>query len=303
MEFLVLLVHGIRKETPMYNTKTKNLSFITMWHYLQDQGIENNIFMLELKDESLINFDITDLYTNNKEEKSELLYKVRQECKNNIWFFFREVVRIPNVLSSTMHYRENYPRFVLTPELMFLIYAYEHNLSIIADYKYQKGYYTLALLLEIYHKFILDWSNYIIYYLSDIFMKDNKYEKSLLSSNFSILNGNDVESVMLHDKRHFYDKSTKNLSNQFIIFHINKLCNDWNPILNLLNYKMNTAKITIFGVIEKEGISILNRESVDSSWLLKKYLFEYIKDIKDQALYYDTNHPEKILENRTLILL
>ena len=287
----------------MYNTKTKNLSFITMWHYLQDQGIENNIFMLELKDESLINFDITDLYTNNKEEKSELLYKVRQECKNNIWFFFREVVRIPNVLSSTMHYRENYPRFVLTPELMFLIYAYEHNLSIIADYKYQKGYYTLALLLEIYHKFILDWSNYIIYYLSDIFMKDNKYEKSLLSSNFSILNGNDVESVMLHDKRHFYDKSTKNLSNQFIIFHINKLCNDWNPILNLLNYKMNTAKITIFGVIEKEGISILNRESVDSSWLLKKYLFEYIKDIKDQALYYDTNHPEKILENRTLILL
>ena len=303
MEFLVLLVHGIRKETPMYNTKTKNLSFITMWHYLQDQGIENNIFMLELKDESLINFDITDLYTNDKEEKSELLYKVRQECKNNIWFFFREVVRIPNVLSSTMHYRENYPRFVLTPELMFLIYAYEHNLSIIADYKYQKGYYTLALLLEIYHKFILDWSNYIIYYLSDIFMKDNKYEKSLLSSNFSILNGNDVESVMLHDKRHFYDKSTKNLSNQFIIFHINKLCNDWNPILNLLNYKMNTAKITIFGVIEKEGISILNRESVDSSWLLKKYLFEYIKDIKDQALYYDTNHPEKILENRTLILL
>ena len=303
MEFLVLLVHGIRKETPMYNTKTKNLSFITMWHYLQDQGIENNIFMLELKDESLINFDITDLYTNDKEEKSELLYKVRQECKNNIWFFFREVVRIPNVLSSTMHYRENYPRFVLTPELMFLIYAYEHNLSIIADYKYQKGYYTLALLLEIYHKFILDWTNYIIYYLSDIFMKDNKYEKSLLSSNFSILNGNDVESVMLHDKRHFYDKSTKNLSNQFIIFHINKLCNDWNPILNLLNYKMNTAKITFFGVIEKEGISILNRESVDSSWLLKKYLFEYIKDIKDQALYYDTNHPEKILENRTLILL
>ena len=287
----------------MYNTKTKNLSFITMWHYLQDQGIENNIFMLELKDESLINFDITDLYTNDKEEKSELLYKVRQECKNNIWFFFREVVRIPNVLSSTMHYRENYPRFVLTPELMFLIYAYEHNLSIIADYKYQKGYYTLALLLEIYHKFILDWSNYIIYYLSDIFMKDNKYEKSLLSSNFSILNGNDVESVMLHDKRHFYDKSTKNLSNQVIIFHINKLCNDSNPILNLLNYKMNTAKITIFGVIEKEGISILNRESVDSSWLLKKYLFEYIKDIKDQALYYDTNHPEKILENRTLILL
>ena len=66
---------------------------------------------------------------------------------------------------------------------------------------------------------------------------------------------------------------------------------------------MNTTKITIFGVIEKEGISILNRESVDSSWLLKKYLFEYIKDIKDQALYYDTNHPEKILENRTLILL
>lgn len=287
----------------MYNTKTKNLSFITMWHYLQDQGIENNIFMLELKDESLINFDITDLYTNDKEEKSELLYKVRQECKNNIWFFFREVVRIPNVLSSTMHYRENYPRFVLTPELMFLIYAYEHNLSIIADYKYQKGYYTLTLLLELYHKFILDWTNYIIYYLSDIFMKDNKYEKSLLSSNFSILNGNDVESVMLHDKRHFYDKSTKNLSNQFIIFHINKLCNDWNPILNLLNYKMNTTKITIFGVIEKEGISILNRESVDSSWLLKKYLFEYIKDIKDQALYYDTNHPEKILENRTLILL
>ena len=50
----------------MYNTKTKNLSFITMWHYLQDQGIENNIFMLELKDESLINFDITDLYTNDK---------------------------------------------------------------------------------------------------------------------------------------------------------------------------------------------------------------------------------------------
>ena len=58
-----------KKGKNMYNTKTKNTSFINMWRYLQEINVENNIFMLELKDESLIDFDTEYLSTCGQGER------------------------------------------------------------------------------------------------------------------------------------------------------------------------------------------------------------------------------------------
>ena len=178
----------------MFNTKTKNESFISMWHKLQDEDIENNIFMLRLNDESLIDFDVSQLYTDDKEKRTKLLEKVINECKNNIWFFFREVVRIPNELSMEAGWRNNTTRFVLNKELMILIYAYEHKYSVIDKSVMTKGYTTLIYLLEMYEKFINN--NFNVFYAYDIkeFTLTN-----ILYANFHIVNTVDPKHIMYKD--------------------------------------------------------------------------------------------------------
>ena len=43
-----------------YDMNTKNKSFIRMREYLQDHNIENNLFMLETKNEELMGIDLYD---------------------------------------------------------------------------------------------------------------------------------------------------------------------------------------------------------------------------------------------------
>ena len=79
----------------MIHKTTKNPSFLNMRYFLQDNNVENDSFMLELYDESLENFDISDLSTGDNKAREALISRVIKECQKNIWFFFREVVRIP----------------------------------------------------------------------------------------------------------------------------------------------------------------------------------------------------------------
>lgn len=73
-----------------YNFDTTNLSFLSVQRELAKQGIENNKFMLTLYDQSLQGLDPYNP-TLTDEEKA----KVIAECSINIWYFFREVVRVP----------------------------------------------------------------------------------------------------------------------------------------------------------------------------------------------------------------
>ena len=128
----------------MINKNTTNKSFISAWHYLQDNGVENNSFMLELKNKKLIDFSYEKFMNEErtKEETIELREMILNEVKENIWFFFREIVRIPNPVSS--HYYNNEmesSRFVLTPITMAMIYLYDNSQDFIAlKPKYIYGY-------------------------------------------------------------------------------------------------------------------------------------------------------------------
>ena len=122
----------------MINKNTKNKSFISAWHYLQDQGVENNSFMLELKNKKLADFSY-DKFMNEertKEQTIELRDMILKEVKENIWFFFREIVRIPYNLegfnSSNFDNSDLFGSipFHLTEKSLSLIYLYSKGVNI-----------------------------------------------------------------------------------------------------------------------------------------------------------------------------
>ena len=176
----------------MYNTKTKNTSFINMWRYLQEINVENNIFMLELKDESLIDFDTEYLSTCGQGKRDDIINRLYEECRNNIWFFFREVIRIGVPL---MEYTRNYAycsRFILTPDSMRMIYLYEHNRDFLFLKKErQLGNTTTINLLELYDLIFNnrnDYSSYTVNIMGDknSISLDNKNMENLININYRI---------------------------------------------------------------------------------------------------------------------
>ena len=122
----------------MINKNTTNKSFISAWHYLQDNGVENNSFMLELKNKKLADFSY-DKFMNEertKEQTIELRDMILKEVKENIWFFFREIVRISYNLegfkSSNFDNSDLFGSipFHLTEKSLSLIYLYSKGVNI-----------------------------------------------------------------------------------------------------------------------------------------------------------------------------
>lgn len=75
---------------------TKNKFFLTMAARLAMMGIKNNAFMLALYDPDLLNIDPHTL-----DEKTDpdmrLRTKVAYECKRNVWYIIREIVKIESM--------------------------------------------------------------------------------------------------------------------------------------------------------------------------------------------------------------
>lgn len=76
----------------IYDVKTKNLSFLKVSRMLRQKGIKNNKFMLELHDEDLVGVDP---YSKEVEKNPTLQLKIYREICRNVWYYLREVVRIP----------------------------------------------------------------------------------------------------------------------------------------------------------------------------------------------------------------
>ena len=72
----------------MIHYSTTNQSFIKMSVILEDLGIKNNTFMLNLIDEDLLDIDpfSKDLTLIQKA-------KIINEIVNNPWYYYREIVR------------------------------------------------------------------------------------------------------------------------------------------------------------------------------------------------------------------
>jgi len=70
---------------------TRNRSFLRMAAILKQMGIKNNRFFLMLIDKDLQHVDPHNLPNDSK----ELKMKIAMECKNNPWYFFRELIKVP----------------------------------------------------------------------------------------------------------------------------------------------------------------------------------------------------------------
>ena len=74
----------------IYDFDTSNASFIAMASILRRKGVKNWAFFLKLYDEDLVGVDPYDENLSN-----EYRLKIIMECKKNMWYFIREVMRIP----------------------------------------------------------------------------------------------------------------------------------------------------------------------------------------------------------------
>lgn len=79
---------------------TKNQSFIKVSEILKNNNIENNDFMLKTIDKSIIGVDPHDPNISLATKE-----KIIQECKSNPWYFFREVLMIPEPLCRKTNFK------------------------------------------------------------------------------------------------------------------------------------------------------------------------------------------------------
>ena len=73
-----------------YDTKTKNKDFLLAAEYFKSHGMKDWYFPLEIKDLGLINIIENGSIKATAEEKNRII----EECKNNFWFYLREVHQI-----------------------------------------------------------------------------------------------------------------------------------------------------------------------------------------------------------------
>lgn len=76
--------------------ETTNKSFLDVHYFLKAKGIQNNDFFLSLIDTDLRGVDPRDPNLPNY-----MKVKILQECKNNYWYFIREILRIQEQGAST----------------------------------------------------------------------------------------------------------------------------------------------------------------------------------------------------------
>ena len=95
----------------IYDFTTQNESFINMSLLLEELGIQNNKFHLVLHNEKLMGVDPRDPAL-----PAEIKMMVMEEAHNNFWYYFRELLRIPQAGSPTGG------KFILSYSTISLLY-------------------------------------------------------------------------------------------------------------------------------------------------------------------------------------
>lgn len=82
----------------LYDTGTSNKSFLQVAMDLNTLGVNEWYFMLEIKDPSLINVDpfAVNEETGEPALTKDQISRITIECVHNIWYYLREIVRIPS---------------------------------------------------------------------------------------------------------------------------------------------------------------------------------------------------------------
>lgn len=225
-----------------YDLNTKNKSFIKMRQYLQDNNIENNLFMLETKNKDLIGIDIIEkLNTLEGEELKKFRIDITEECKNNIWFYFREVLRLAKPLGFTIDdikYENSIP-FTLNPYFMAIIYAYEKGLNFFAQAPNGTEGSFILTCLYIYDRLILRSSiTSDVNFLTLVNYEKNKQIeiKNILTTLMDVIPSTyqpTVSSYVSQNDESFFNSSKKR-------YFIDKLEFFERPLNILFNIKSNT---------------------------------------------------------------
>ncbi len=122
------VMYGQTQTTVYYHMSTTNKSFLEVHRYLKDSGIENNKFMLVLLDPDLARIDPYDPALSTM-----MKTKVLKECLYNPWYFFREVIRIPDSGQATG------VKFQLTRGNLALLFCLMMNLNTFLEEPRQTG--------------------------------------------------------------------------------------------------------------------------------------------------------------------
>ncbi len=111
-----------------YHMSTTNTSFLEVSQYLRDSGVENYRFMLVLLDPDLARIDPYDPSLNTM-----MRTKVLKECLYNPWYFFREIVRIPDSGQATG------VKFALSRGNLALLFCLMMNMNTFLEMPRQTG--------------------------------------------------------------------------------------------------------------------------------------------------------------------
>ena len=110
---------------------TENMSFLNMADFLKDQGVPEEEAMTPIGVNNKLftyfdykNIPVEDIAGRNYKEM------ILSECRSNIWFFFREIVRIP--IPGQPHDYEHSMRFPLNLLTYQMIWCYDHHIPFFA---------------------------------------------------------------------------------------------------------------------------------------------------------------------------
>lgn len=132
-----------------YDFGCSNMSFLTTAKELKELGIENWMMCLEIKHPE---FDITSINPWDEELSAEDIGKVIIESRDNLWYYFRCVLKIP-AKGSAIPFDP-----ILTRASHAAIWCYDHNIDFLLDQPRQThkttfitGLMTHAILFDIYN--------------------------------------------------------------------------------------------------------------------------------------------------------
>lgn len=225
----------------MKDYSTKNESFLKVHKLLKEKGIKNNDFMLELKDKSLLGID-----TQDPNLSKEIKNKIKKECEENIWYYFREylMVHLPaggsthfqlSSLTSAMIYLFNKGRnqYVIAHRQSYKSHTADYlceygmnknKLSIhFKDIEFTRAFSDISKVYDRYNK-----SQYIIIMESVISDEDRGQTKLLETASNWNDSLYDIETTELSDFYYVYYNYTELVENpeEFLNKMSRMLCND-----------------------------------------------------------------------------
>ena len=170
----------------MINTNTKNESFIRLWRQLQDRGVDDSTFIFQLNNDALREYH-PDMFSqiDDKEILKRVTLKVMEECRSNIWFFFREALNYNMIdpFSEQAYHIPYYINFIS----MCIIYMYNQGLSF-AIPTYKNCSHDIRPDLNVFNTI----SALRIY---DIMKNGNISDTVVLTNNFNT----DIHSFIIHE--------------------------------------------------------------------------------------------------------